>query len=292
MPTEGKAAHAADSPAAPVGGVPAVTQPEVPDAPPTEAPKDSKEQRLEVALFGAAKTFAERTEAYRLLSGYRQQKMIQDTAAALGGLSWGKDLSPLARGLVARYALETGTDATRHWYVLGGRMYDCAELYYDLCAANPNFLRADGGPGFELVPARLIHDDKRLNAEQRDLRAQARIAFGAPEETPGAAVVFLSYRNRGPFIGCNWVKVGQYANGKPKDPVGQEHPVQTAITRAYRKAAKKAEPIWFLHHPTLQAAEEVIVQGREISTLESGSRVELPDQSPTVTPGATEVLEP
>lgn len=269
----------ADSPAPVPPQVPAVQTPE----PAPEPAKDTKEQKLEAALFGAAKTFGERAQAYQMLSVYRQQKAIVETAAALGSLSWGSKLSPAARAFVARYALETGTDATRHWYVLGGRMYDCAELYYDLCAANPKFVRANGGPGFEHLQARLIHDDERLSAAERAERKAARAAHGAPEDSPGIAVVFLYYKDSGPHIGCNWVKVGTTKDGRQRDPVGMEHPTQTAITRAFRKAAKKAEPVWFLHHPALRAAEEVITQGREIHE-EEPVPVALPDRSESPEP--------
>jgi len=222
------------------------TQPEPPQI--AEAP-----DALEQQLLADAKTPQERALAYQLATTARQQTMLRRTAMAVAETGWGKDVSPVARQAVVRYCMEIGADPVRHVHILGGTVYLNAAFWMELVAANPKFLRA--------APTEFIHDDDRATPEERQARKARRVEFGVPEQVKGAAVVTLFYAgDRGPFIGVNWA--GSY--GKKQDPVGDQDPTKTAETRAYRRAAIKAEPAWFRDHPRLQAAQELIVQGREL----------------------------
>lgn len=207
--------------------------------------------RLELQLLENAKTPQERQLAFHLASQARQSKMIRDVAVAVAETGWGKEVSPIARAAVVRYCLEIGADPVRHVYVLGGNVYMNAAFWMDLVAANPKFLRAETA---------FIHEDKRADAEEQERRKAQRLIYGVPEEAPGAAVVTLFYEGRGPFIGVNWAGV------RANDPVGKQDPTKSAETRAYRRAAMKAEPAWFGKHPRLKATNEVLVQGRELAT--------------------------
>ena len=208
--------------------------------------------KLELQLLEQAKTPAERQMAFSLASQARQAKMIRDVAVAVAETGWGKEISPVSRAAVVRYCLEIGADPVRHVFVLGGNVYLNAAFWMDLVAANPKFLRAD--------PPKFIHHDERASAEDNAARKALRVTYGVPEGVKGAAIVTLHYADgRGPFIGVNWVG----ARGKA-DPVGEAEPTKTAETRAYRRAAMKAEPAWFGKHPRLKSTQEVLVQGREV----------------------------
>ena len=209
-----------------------------------------KPDALEASLLEQAKTPEERALAFRLASQARQSKMIRDVAFACSETGWGKDVSPVGRAAVVRYCMEIGADPVRHVHVLGGNVYLNAAFWMDLCAANPKFLRAD--------PPEFIHDDDRASPEERERRKGRRIELGVPEKALGAAVVTLHYEGRGPFIGVNW------AGAKDNDPVGKQEPTKTAETRAYRRAAMHAEAAWFGGHPQQKAAEQILVQGREL----------------------------
>lgn len=229
-------------------------------ASPTEQPFEDgggKADPLLTELEKTAKTFAEREAAFQLASGHRQALMIRKAAQAMSALSWGKDINPVARAAVARYCFEVGCDPLRHVNVLAGNVYFNAAFYQELVAANPDFL---------LDEVDLIHDDDRADEAERKRRAGLRVTFGVPEKAPGAAVVTLRYRDRGPFIGVNWagVREPKMVNGRLKggDPVGKDNPTQTAITRAYRKAAIKAEPTWFRKHPRIKPVETITVESR------------------------------
>lgn len=222
-----------------------------------KAPAPEKAPKASTALVTAAKTFDEQALAFRMTDAVRKQELLAEAAAKLAETSWGMKLSPVARMGVARYAMETGTDPVRHWEVLGGKMYDKADLYYDLVAAQPDFLRDD---------VEFIHDDPGLGGEERARRQATRERWGAPHEAKGIAVVTLYFRDRGPFVGVNWAGRGRKtADGKMQDPVGENEPTKTAHTRAYRKAAKKAVPLWFLNHPWAERVHQQIAQGEALA---------------------------
>ena len=185
-----------------------------------------------------------RAQAFALMHATKQAQLIRGAMAGIAGLSWGSKLSPDLRSAVARYALENGTDPVRHWEVLGGRLYDRAELWQDLCASQETY----DGHTFEY-----LHDDDRLSEEDRGARRRLRGKFCIPEGVTAACVVTIHRSDKPlPFVGVNWA--GEYTvsmvakTGQPgthRDPIGEENPGKTAYTRAFRKAAKMAYPLWF-----------------------------------------------
>lgn len=211
----------------------------------------AKPDALEASLLEQAKTPEERALAFKLAGQARQSKMIRDVAVACAETGWGKEISPVSRAAVVRYCMEIGADPVRHVHVLGGTVYLNASFWMDLVAANPKFQKSE---------TRFIHADPRCSTEEADRRRVERVTYGVPEDVKGAAVVVLFYDGRGPFVGVNWAGT----HGAKKDPVGDAEPTKTAESRAYRRAAIKAEPAWFRGHPQLQAAEQLLVQGREL----------------------------
>jgi len=214
------------------------------------------EPDLERQLLGEAKTPQERAMAFSLAGVARQQTMLRLTAMKVAETGWGKDVSPIARQAVVRYCMEIGADPVGHVYILGGNIYLNAAFWMELVAANPKFVRSS---------TTYIHDDDRADQIERDRRKVQRLLYAVPENVKGAAVVTLFYDGRGPFIGVNWAGTGKKtASGKFEDPVGEDEPTKTAETRAYRRAARKAEPAWFGQHPRLKATQELFVQGVQL----------------------------
>lgn len=239
------------------------------------------EPDLEMQLLDEAKTPQERALAFQLASAARQHTMLRRTAMAVAETGWGKDISPVARQAVVRYCMEIGADPVRHVHVLGGTVYMNAAFWMELVAANPKFLRSE---------TRFVHADPRADKDEADKRRVERVTFGVPEDVKGAAVVVLFYDGRGPFVGVNWAG----SHGNKKDPVGDAEPTKTAESRAYRRAAIKAEPAWFREHPRLQAAESLLTQGREIeertAELKPIGEQPIADTAPVVSP--VEDVEP
>ena len=191
--------------------------------------RDTVSERL---LEIAGDSFELRAEAFRQLTAYKQAQIIKNATAAIAEMSWGSGLSPVMRSEVARYALEQGTDPVRHWEVLGGRLYDRAELWMDLVTAQPDF---------EGFTKKFLHSDKRLTEEQSKEREALRAEHGVPENIAGACLVVIHRTGKIPSEGVNWAG----SRGNKKDPVGDAEPTKTAFTRAFRKAAKTAYPLWF-----------------------------------------------
>lgn len=228
----------------------------------TEAPETGTERggkavakadALERDLLALAKTPEERARAYEAASAFRRSQMIRQAAVSIAGTGWGKDLSEVARAYVARYALELGTDPVRHWEILGGKLYDRAELWLDLCAAQADY---DG----EIHE--YINDDERLNQEERERRKQLRAKHNTPEDSKGICVVTIKRRGRPDSVGVNWAgnrrgfSARSGETGLIKDPIGEQEPGKTSFTRAFRRAAKLAYPLWFDKNRRLAGVSE------------------------------------
>ena len=193
------------------------------------------EDRAERLLAIAGDDPLLKAQAFQAMTAYKQSQLITQGAAAIAELSWGVNLSPMMRGEVARYALEQGTDPVRHWEVLGGRLYDRAELWLDLVTAQVDF---------EGFTKKFLHDDERLDDGQRAERMALRAEHGVPEGMAGACLVTIYRSSHMPSEGVNWAG----SHGNKKDPVGDAEPTKTAFTRASRKAAKTCYPLWFRRH--------------------------------------------
>lgn len=209
----------------------------------TTAVAKKKDEGIDRLLAIAGDSVELRAQAFALMHASKQAQLIRGAMAGIAGLSWGSKLSPDLRSAVARYALENGTDPVRHWEVLGGRLYDRAELWQDLCASQETY----DGHTFEY-----LHDDDRLSEEDRGARRRLRGKFCVPEGVTAACVVTIHRADKPlPFVGVNWA--GEYevtlaktgAKGVHRDPIGEENPGKAAYTRAFRKAAKMAYPLWF-----------------------------------------------
>jgi len=232
----------------------------------------------DLELFKEASTAEERAFAYAALDQVRQSRLLRKATAQMAATGWGKGLSEGEHHAVAQYAFATGTDPLRHWEVLGGRMYDRAELWLDLLPTHPDYA------GYK---RQFIHDDTRLGEGERQIRRALRIEHGVPEEAKGAAIVTIYKRGfELPFIGVNWA--GNVGN--KKDPVGEQDPTKTAETRAYRKAAKGAFGLWFARHPLAgdegQALEQLRTSAAETLGRLRAERKATPTEERTRSIGA------
>lgn len=233
-------------------------------------------------LLESCRTIDERAQVFAAMERHQQSKIIREAAKIISGTTWGKSLSPYAQAAVAQYALSCGTDPVRHWEVLGGKLYDTAVLWLDVAASAPDY------NGYE--PDDLTWSDD-LTAEERARRKAERARHGLPQDVKGACVVRI-YRKGidRPFIGANHAGhrktfvADKMVEGIKKDPVGEQDPGKTAFTRAFRRAAKTAWPLWPYRHAMpsddgiattellpgaadrqegKQAVEAVLEQGRE-----------------------------
>ncbi len=196
-------------------------------------------------LLDLAQSPEERAFAFNTMKAVQQGRLIRQAAEAIAVKSWGKDISASARAAVARYAFETGTDPVRHWRVLGDNLYDTAELWLDLVTSKDTY------EGNEVEH---INDDERLDDAERKRRRHLRATHNMPDDVKGCAMVTIYKRmpngNLRLFLGVNdagnrtGFNARKGAVGLIKDPIGEQDPAKTAETRAFRRAAKRAWPIW------------------------------------------------
>jgi len=208
-----------------------------------------------------------RQMAYQQASRDRQHAALRDTATTIAGISWGSKMSEDTRYAVARWCTMAGIDPIRHIDVLGSRIYDNAQLYMDALAAMPEFSHDET---YMLAPldrrpidAAVVgaENAKQLEKDRHDLNAERlrlQMKYEVPQnindfpDTAAAALVILHFKDGTQVEGVNWAgSMGRKRTNTrnpdagPADPIGDGSAVKTAITRAYRKAAKKKVPIWF-----------------------------------------------
>ncbi|KPK09562.1 MAG: hypothetical protein AMS20_00125 [Gemmatimonas sp. SG8_28] len=224
--------------------------------------------------------------AYQQAARVERTKILRHAAAQVAELSWGRDLSTEVRFALSRWCLEAGLDPLRHVLVLGGNVYDTAEYYMDRLASEPSFshwkyelaapLDTRQITAKSVGSGDLAVELKRKQIELNARRLSLQMDWGVPAEindypaNAAAAVVTLFWKDGNAIVeiqGCNWAgsmgRKTKYNN--PQDPIGDAHPVKTAVTRALRKAAKQKIPVWFTQREDkpLVEIEEMIDQGRE-----------------------------
>lgn len=193
-------------------------------------------------------------------------RMRRQIVQTIRGQIWGKDLSDMLTGAIARYCIENNLDAVRHVEVLGGRIYLTAELYMERGAPliragvvhphEPDYINAD--PRLEEMAKA---GDEWATAEQLR-RKKLRIQYNAPEEAKAIVVQRFTLPSSGKdILGVNWC--GGLKNNK-RDPVGDAEPAKTAQTRALRRAWR-------------QIADVIPEYGAQVRPLEeAAARLELP----------------
>ena len=253
-------------------------------------------------LLTLARTPEERERAYALAEQHQQNQLVQELVAEVKAKSWGDRVSPALRAGIVRWALGVGADPVDEVDILGGGPYLNARYWMRLCAAEPDFLRAQ-----EVW----VHDDPRASAEERSARLAQRVQYAIPDELDGnlglkqserkkdpkpvpvqAAVLVVGYfRDRGPFIGKKW------SPSRANDDVGIDFPEASALTRAWRKMALQAvrqQPRVTAKLKALVAAQQrAEVAGATVGTL---GRTPLPPGDAggvdAVPPGATTGADP
>jgi len=207
------------------------------------APKE-KGSLLE-RLLVLAKTPQEREKAFALAEAHQRNQIVQELVAEVKAKSWGDRVSPALRGAIVRWALDVGADPVDEVDILGGGPYLNARYWMRLCAAEPDFLRAE-----EVW----VHDDPRADGEVNAVRRALRVQYAIPDTIDGnlglrrderkkepvqvpvkaAVLVFGHFTGRGPFLGKKW------SPSRANDDVGLDFPESTALTRAWRKMALQA----------------------------------------------------
>jgi hypothetical protein len=243
-------------------------------------------------IIANANTPQERAAAWDLADTIKQAEMTRRVSQVIAATEWGAALSESRRVAFSRYCLALGADPLRHVDLLGGTPFVNGDYFRDVIAANPEFDHADD--------PRWIHHDKRLEAlsvdetateadrawakQENDERRRTRIEQNVPDGCPSACILTLHYKGgRGPFRGIGRVRGGTTVNGKPQDPIGLEHPRETAETRAWREAGEKCEATWFRTHS--RTLERLAAKVQQAYRAEKAGPQEPADTLPSASPG-------
>jgi hypothetical protein len=174
-----------------------------------------------------------------------ERKIKNRIAAAIAGMSWGKNLDLSSRVALAEWGRRNSVDVTQEVHILGDRLYLNAQFYLNRLQS---LIRSGA---VEYLLAEHVHVDKRLDAsdptDAKEIRRRRdlRIQYNIPDAAVGAVVARLKLRNvEEEFSGAKWCGGGTRKN----DPVGDAMPVETAETRAYRRVCK----LVVSHIPQLQ----------------------------------------
>jgi hypothetical protein len=232
-----------------------------------------------------------RLEAFKVAASLERSRLVRAASAALANMSWGTKISEAARAAVARWAYDKGIDPLRHIFILGGRIYDAAELYIDKAAADPSFDHYEveilAPLDTRTIDPKVVGDKNvaKLQVHQQDINAR-RLQEQMTEavdprvqefpKTSAAVRVTAVFKDGSRHVGVKVVGSlgrrkkrrgtgGQMIEGGSWDPVGDQAPVLTAITRAMRKALKQRIPLSFdaQNDESLSSVQGIIAQGRE-----------------------------
>lgn len=177
------------------------------------------------------------------------QKLAQMTAA-VGALTWGSQLKAETLYAVARWCQVRDIDPVLELDVLGGKPLPNARWW----------LRKLGelGGALEYIREDMINADPRLEAlakagdeeakTESRRRLRERIKYFAPEEAAAICVVHIKVASMTEEVvgmqfagGGTGRKIGSggvIKRGGDADPIGEAFPGESAVTRAYGKAAR------------------------------------------------------
>lgn len=174
-----------------------------------------------------------------------ERKTMSRVAAAIAGMSWGRELNLEARVAIARWGQQHNIDVTTEIDILGSKPYLNGRFYLNRAAELQRagviaYMRADNVTADARLDALAQSEDAETTRKakaERDRRAMARIEYGAPDKAACVIVARIGVR-RGQevteFAAAKWTGNGT----RERDPVGDKFPVETAETRAYRRALR------------------------------------------------------
>lgn len=163
-----------------------------------------------------------------------------EVAQHLAGMNWGLALDERTRRAIGMWGHENSVDVTREIDVLGGRIYLNSTYYYRVLA------EMTGAAMLEYAFSDHVHADARLEKlaeagdawgiEEKTRRDRLRIQYNIPEKAVGAVVFRVKPKTlTTEVVGVKWTGGGTQS----KDPVGDARPVETAESRAMRRAMLK-----------------------------------------------------
>lgn len=184
------------------------------------------------------------------------RKMQNVVAAELAKLSWGKNLEGTTLRAIAEYGRKFRIDPTTELDVLGGRLYPNARYYLrrlaekvtegeiqyavaDHIHVDPRLIemaRQAPPEGASAGEAALYAGFREQAIRELGRRQAARVEYNVPDAATAAVVFRVKHRKLDrEVVGVKWCGGGTRKN----DPVGDQFPVETAESRAARRAMRQ-----------------------------------------------------
>jgi hypothetical protein len=175
-----------------------------------------------------------------LQAAVEYRRGVNVVAAQIAETNWGKGMDRETRRAVAEWGRRHAVDVTMEIYVLGGNIYLNARFYMNRLAA-----MVEAGV-VEYAMADHVEKDVRLEALGDEGKAEIhrrlleRIKFQLPEAAVSAVVARVKLRNTPvEFSAAKWCGGrGKNKDGKWNDPIGENFPVETSETRAFRRCLR------------------------------------------------------
>lgn len=177
-------------------------------------------------------------EQYAAALAFRKQQAT--FMAEISKTNWGMTVDVITRRAIASWGHDNDVDVATEIDILGGRIYVNSRYFYRKMAT---MIRDEQ---IEYVFADHVHTDGRLvellaegdewaiteDARRRRLRIENNI----PDRAAAAVIFRIKVKAmKREVTGVKWAGNGS----KPKDPVGDAHPVESAESRAMRRAMLK-----------------------------------------------------
>jgi hypothetical protein len=160
----------------------------------------------------------------------------REISAELSKKNWGENLDVFTRKAIAHWGMRHNIDVAQEIDILGNRIYLNAKFYLRGLAH-----LVDAGK-VDYVDLDHVEDDARLAAfpKERQRRLELRIQHGLPDKAVSAVIARIKLKNVPiEFSGAQWCGGrGTNNNGKQKDPIGEDRPVETSETRALRRCLR------------------------------------------------------
>lgn len=177
------------------------------------------------------------------------RKMANQVAGQIASMSWGKQLDLATRRAVADWGRQFRVDVTTEIDVLGANIYLNSRYYLRRLAE-----MIETGL-VEYAYADHVEADSRLDLMEgegdgeKNRRLRERIKHQIAEKAASAVVFRIKLRSMDrEIVGVKWCGNGT----RPKDPVGDQFPVESSESRAARRAIRQISS----HVPKI--ADEVI----------------------------------
>lgn len=164
------------------------------------------------------------------------RKLSNQIAGKLAEMNWGKQLDLATRRAVADWGRQFRVDVTTEIDVLGANIYLNSRYYLRRLAEMIERGLVEYAYADHIEVDARLDELKEDGVGEKNRRLRERIAHQVPEKAASAVAFRVKVRSMSKeVVGVKWCGNGT----RPKDPVGDQFPVETSESRAARRAMRQ-----------------------------------------------------